>query len=131
MNDIEKLIGKPYLVAAVLFSLVAVFVAANAMLDVKKIQQQAGYPVDYASSGGGCGGGSGGGGCGAGSVPKDPKELEVIKSKAKNYYISKYGDGNISVDLADKGCHLEIAIIKDSKPVKYLSYRNGAIEEIS
>lgn len=134
-------INKSYFMAAILFSFLAVVVAAKATLDVTQTSQQAGYPVETASAsggGGGCGSGGGGGcgsggggGCGSGGGATDPAQLKVIQSQAMQYYVARYKDKTVKADVIDKGCHVEIVILKGQTPVKYLSYRNGQIQEIS
>lgn len=95
------------------------------------------YPA-AASSGGGCGSGSGGGcgsggggGCGSGGATKTADQLESIKVEGVKYYVQKYGDKNVDAEVNDRGCHVEIVIIKDNQPVKNLSFNNGQFSEIS
>lgn len=82
--------------------------------------------------GGGTGGAGGGGGCGSSGGPaKTPEQLNSIKIEAIKYYAQKYGDSKVDGEVTDRGCHMEIIITKNGKPVKYLSFKNGAFSELS
>lgn len=82
--------------------------------------------------GGGAGGAGGGGGCGSsGGPPKTAEQLNSIKVEAIKYYAQKYGDSKVDGEVTDRGCHMEIIITKNGKPVKYLSFKNGAFSELS
>lgn len=136
-------VEKGYFIAAIAFSFLAVLVAAKAAMDVGQVANGPGYPANQANyavaggSGGGCGSGGGGcgsgsgGGCGSGGAPTDPAELKRIEKQAVSYYISKKNDNSVKADVIDKGCHVEIAILKGEKVVMYLSYRNGQLQELS
>lgn len=132
-------IDKSYFVAAILFSFLALVVAAKAAMEVNQGAggPQANYAVQNGAGGGGCGSGGGGcgsgggGGCGSGGAPTDPAELKRIEKQAVDYYISKNNDNSVKADVIDKGCHVEIVILKGKKAVMYLSYRNGQLQELS
>lgn len=118
-------IDKSYFVAAILFSFLALVVAAKAAMEVNQGAggPQANYAVQNGAGGGGCGTGGG--------APTDPAELKRIEKQAVDYYISKNNDNSVKADVIDKGCHVEIAIRKGEKIVMYLSYRNGQLQELS
>jgi hypothetical protein len=98
------------------------------------------YPTTN-SGGGGCGGGSGGGcgggasgsggGCGSSGPSKTPDQLNSIKAEGVKYYVQKYGDSSVTAEVNDKGCHVEVVILKEKQPVKYLSFKNGQFSELS
>lgn len=105
---------------------------------------------------GGCGGGCGGGsgeGCGGGTAQAQPVQQAAQVTSTKNatntvtnqkptgklvdaenaaidYYTKNYGDNSVTAKAVDRGCHVEVNILKDGKKVRYLGYSGGTIYDL-
>jgi hypothetical protein len=123
---------------AALAAVALVLVVSGSAIGVKVYKDNfVPQPQSYASYGyggygyGGCSGGSAGGCCsrpGSGGGPA--ATLDATKKLAKDYYVKKYKDGNVSVEVKDFGCHQEAYILKGGRSVKRLSISGGNVYEI-
>jgi hypothetical protein len=110
-----------------------VIVAVKGYFDYKEIRY--GYPVAYGRGGPGPGGyrgcsASGGSCCGGDGRGGARTDVKAIEKAAMSYYADKFGDGDVTVQVKDFGCHQEAYILKNGAMVKRLSVSNGSIYEI-
>ena len=88
----------------------------------------AGQPVANGAAGaGGYGAGSCCGGSGT-SAQANAADLKQLEKNAIAWYAQNFGDSNVTAQAKDYGCHQQVTIKKDGKPVKELAYRNGQFE---
>ena len=55
--------------------------------------------------------------------------VDNVESAALAYYVSTYGDSDVTIKVNDYGCHQEIEVIKDGNVVMMLGY-NGEVYEL-
>lgn len=86
-----------------------------------------------AGGGGSCCGGSGAAtSANAGvSAQGSTGDFKQVEKDAINWYVSQYGDAEVTAEVQDFGCHQEINIVKDGKVVKELRYQNGQFSPLT
>jgi hypothetical protein len=58
-----------------------------------------------------------------------PTKTDAAINAAIAYYHQKYGSTQVTATAKDFGCHMEVTIFKEGKPVMTLTYLNGQIYE--
>jgi len=70
--------------------------------------------------------------CCSGGISKKTADSKTESSKKMvfNYYVKKYGDRNVEIEIKDFGCHMEAYVTKGNKLIKKLSIDGNKISEI-
>ena len=99
-------------------------------------------PVDYQTQGacgqssGGCqvssdsnsnANNAGGSCCSSGGAESS---LDTLENAALAYYVSEYGDSDVTIKVNDYGCHQEMEVIKNGNIIMTLGYSNGEVYEV-
>ena len=56
--------------------------------------------------------------------------LDDLKDEAFTFYVEKYGDSDVTINIIDYDCHVEAEVIKDGNVIMTLEYSNGDFFEV-
>jgi hypothetical protein len=62
-------------------------------------------------------------------VTSQGQRVSEAQKLAQAYYMQKYNDANVQIDVIPHGDHMEADVTKKGMLVKRLSIRNGSVKE--
>lgn len=64
---------------------------------------------------------------GSNFVSQKTGKLGDAENAAYTFHVQKYGDSSVTVNAIDRGCHVEVNILKNGNVIRTLGYSNGQI----